>query len=86
MLAKLVPTFADRRWRVVSATDLHGRILGFLDRSRYYVFFLLLHHHHHIIIIIIIIIIVTYLVYTPIIRRVLVRMTGFISSWLHTHT
>jgi hypothetical protein len=35
---KLVPTFADRGCRVVSATDLHGRILGFLDRSRYYFF------------------------------------------------
>jgi hypothetical protein len=33
--AKLVPTLADRGCRVVSATDLHGRILGFLDRSRY---------------------------------------------------
>jgi hypothetical protein len=29
--AKLVPTFADRGCRVVSATDPHGRILGFLD-------------------------------------------------------
>jgi hypothetical protein len=36
--AKLVPTFADRRCRVVSTTDPHGRILGFLDRSRYYFF------------------------------------------------
>jgi hypothetical protein len=27
--AKLVPTFADRRSRVVSATDPHGRIFGF---------------------------------------------------------
>jgi hypothetical protein len=34
--AKLVPTFADRECRVVSATDSHGRILGFLDRSRYF--------------------------------------------------
>jgi hypothetical protein len=31
MSAKLVPTFADRGYRVVSATDPHGRILGFLD-------------------------------------------------------
>jgi hypothetical protein len=38
MSAKLVPTFADRGYRVVSATDPHGRILGFLDRSRYYFF------------------------------------------------
>jgi hypothetical protein len=36
--AKLVPTFAGRGCRVVSATDLHGRILGFVDRSRYYFF------------------------------------------------
>jgi hypothetical protein len=30
--------FADRGCRVVSATDPHGRILGFLKRSRYYFF------------------------------------------------
>jgi hypothetical protein len=30
MSAKLVPTSADRGCRVVSATDPHGRILGFL--------------------------------------------------------
>jgi hypothetical protein len=36
--ATLVPTFADRRCLVVSATDPHGRILGFLDRSRYFFF------------------------------------------------
>jgi hypothetical protein len=29
--AKLVPTFADRGYCVVSATDPHGRILDFLD-------------------------------------------------------
>jgi hypothetical protein len=29
--AKLVPTLADRGCRVVRATDLHGRNLGFLD-------------------------------------------------------
>jgi hypothetical protein len=29
--AKLVPTFADRGCRVVSATDPQGRIFGFLD-------------------------------------------------------
>jgi hypothetical protein len=28
----LVPTFADKGCRVVSATDPYGRILGFLDR------------------------------------------------------
>jgi hypothetical protein len=35
MFAKLVPTFADRGCHVVSATDPHGRILGFLDRILY---------------------------------------------------
>jgi hypothetical protein len=28
--------FADRRCHVVSVTDPYGRILGFLDRSRYF--------------------------------------------------
>jgi hypothetical protein len=37
-LLKLVPTFADRGCRVVSAMDPHCRILGFLDRSRYFFF------------------------------------------------
>jgi hypothetical protein len=32
---KLVPTFADRRCRVVSTMDPYGRILSFLDQSRY---------------------------------------------------
>jgi hypothetical protein len=36
--AKLVPTFADRGCHVVSVTDLYGRILGFLDQSRYFFF------------------------------------------------
>jgi hypothetical protein len=36
MLKKLVPTIADRGCRVVCATDPHDRILGFLDRSRYF--------------------------------------------------
>jgi hypothetical protein len=35
---KLVPTFADRGCRVVSAMDPHGRTVSFLDRSRYYFF------------------------------------------------
>jgi hypothetical protein len=35
---KLVPTFADRGCHVVSVTDPYGRNLGFLDRSRYYIF------------------------------------------------
>jgi hypothetical protein len=30
--------FADRRCHVVSVTDYYGRILGFLDRSRYFFF------------------------------------------------
>jgi hypothetical protein len=36
--AKLVPTFADRGCHVFSVTDPYGRILGFLDRSRYFFF------------------------------------------------
>jgi hypothetical protein len=36
--AKLVPTFADRGCQVVSVTDPYGRMLGFLDRSRYFFF------------------------------------------------
>jgi hypothetical protein len=35
---KLVPTFADRERRVVSATDSQGRIHGFLVRSHYFSF------------------------------------------------
>jgi hypothetical protein len=34
--AKLVSTFADRGYHVVSVTDPYGRTLGFLDRSRYF--------------------------------------------------
>jgi hypothetical protein len=36
--AKLVPTFADRRCHVVSATDPYGRILGFLEWCCYFFF------------------------------------------------
>jgi hypothetical protein len=36
--AKLVPSFADRECHVVDVTDLYGRILGFLERSRYFSF------------------------------------------------
>jgi CBS-domain-containing membrane protein len=36
--AKLVPTFADRGCHMVSVTNPYGRILGFLDRSRYFSF------------------------------------------------
>jgi hypothetical protein len=38
LLAKLVPTFTDRACHVVSVTDPYGRILVFLDRSRYFFF------------------------------------------------
>jgi hypothetical protein len=34
--AKWLPTFADKGCHVISVTDLNGRILGFLDRSRYF--------------------------------------------------
>jgi hypothetical protein len=34
--AKLMQTFADRGFGVVSVTDPYGRILWFLDRSRYF--------------------------------------------------
>jgi hypothetical protein len=34
--AKLVRTFTDRGFHVVSVTDPYGRFLGFLDRSRYF--------------------------------------------------
>jgi hypothetical protein len=36
--AKLVPTFADRGCHVVIVTDPYGRILGFIDWSRYFFF------------------------------------------------
>jgi hypothetical protein len=38
LLATLVPTFAERGCHVVSVTDPYGRILAFLDRSRYFFF------------------------------------------------
>jgi hypothetical protein len=34
--AKWLPTFVDKGCQVVSVTDPYGRILGFLDRSRYF--------------------------------------------------
>jgi hypothetical protein len=34
--AKWLPTFADKGCHVVSVTDSFGRILGFLERSRYF--------------------------------------------------
>jgi hypothetical protein len=35
---RFVPTFEDRECHVVCVTDPYDRILGFLDRSRYYYF------------------------------------------------
>jgi CBS-domain-containing membrane protein len=37
-LVSVVPTFADRGCHVVSVMNPYGRILGFLDQSRYYFF------------------------------------------------
>jgi CBS-domain-containing membrane protein len=34
--AKLTPTFADTGCHVVGVIDPYGRILGFLERSRYF--------------------------------------------------
>jgi hypothetical protein len=34
--AKWLPTFADRGCHVVCVTDPYGRILDFLDKSRYF--------------------------------------------------
>jgi hypothetical protein len=34
--AKWLPTFADRWCHVVSVADPYGRILGFIDRGRYF--------------------------------------------------
>jgi hypothetical protein len=34
--AKFVQTLADKGCHVVNVTDPYGRILGFLDRSRYF--------------------------------------------------
>jgi hypothetical protein len=36
LCAKRLPSFADKGCQVVSVTDPSGRILGFLDRSRYF--------------------------------------------------
>jgi hypothetical protein len=36
--AKTVPTFVDKGCHVISVTDPYGRILAFLDRSRYFFF------------------------------------------------
>jgi hypothetical protein len=37
-LAKLLPTFADRGCHMISVTGPYGRIIDFLDRSRYFFF------------------------------------------------
>jgi hypothetical protein len=34
--AKWLPTFADKGCHVVSVTDPYRRVLGFIDRSRYF--------------------------------------------------
>jgi hypothetical protein len=36
LLANLLPPFADRRCHVISVAGPYGRILGFLDRSRFF--------------------------------------------------
>jgi hypothetical protein len=36
MSAMLAPNFADRECHVFSVTDPYSRILGFLDRNRYF--------------------------------------------------
>jgi hypothetical protein len=38
VVGEVIAKFADRGCHVVSVTDPYGRILGFLDRSRYYFF------------------------------------------------
>jgi hypothetical protein len=38
VLEKLAPTFVNKECRVVGATDPYGRILDFLDQSRYFLF------------------------------------------------
>jgi hypothetical protein len=41
-----MPTFEDRGSHVDSVTNPYGRILGFLDRSRYFSFKQLLNYSH----------------------------------------
>jgi hypothetical protein len=36
LVGEVMPTFEDRGCHVVSMTDPYGRILGFLDRNRYF--------------------------------------------------
>jgi hypothetical protein len=38
LVGEVSANFADRGCHVVSVTDSYGRILGFLDRSRYFIF------------------------------------------------
>jgi hypothetical protein len=36
LVGEVIANFADKWWHVVSVTDPYSRILGFLDRSRYF--------------------------------------------------
>jgi hypothetical protein len=36
LVGEVIANFAGRGWHVVGVTDPYGRILGFLDRSRYF--------------------------------------------------
>jgi hypothetical protein len=36
LVGEVSATFVDRGFHVVNVTDLYGRILGILDRSRYF--------------------------------------------------
>jgi hypothetical protein len=36
LVGEVIAKFADRWYHVVSVTDPYGRILGFIDRSRYF--------------------------------------------------
>jgi hypothetical protein len=36
LVGEVIANFSDRGCHVVSVTDPHGRILDFLDRSRYF--------------------------------------------------
>jgi CBS-domain-containing membrane protein len=38
LVVEVIAKFADRGCHVVSVTDIYGRILGFLNRSRYFFF------------------------------------------------
>jgi hypothetical protein len=38
LVGEVTAKYADRGFHVVSVTDPYGRLIGFLDRSRYYFF------------------------------------------------